>query len=493
MNNDNLNLYFDALRNDGFLFSRDEALMVINNNEPIKSKISSTRAVILLAAFVVFFLLTSYVLWNIYHPDSARQGLKNSAAARISNLSTETLRSPNSTSPEMPDQNNFNAPLIKDQSPDNRHATPINPLQTKALNNKGLLPFISMSSDIPENKHSEIIPSSSNNSGDISSLIANSIIPQQKNYFAIYPPPLSANVADGDFRIPDMSNWKMFVGSNSCSSTENMKVKREASKNFEEESFNPIKLMICTPDEYAQLGIHATKSGIFIVIGSNFINCYNRHALYSNYVISGMVTAPLPDLVTDEDGTRIRSYTIDDHMINLIKDSVKKLSTIAEFDPIKVVMSTMNTLIPVFIQNDLDTSQGIHTSNIIAWYNPENMIFKSLISNDLKNKMLNGNYGRAAKSEKQPVDPGIWSDFKVYPNPACIEFKLAFKLTDNKILKINLFDIHGRIVKILKPERLEAKGDLNYEFNIGELNAGIYVLAVQSSTGEMWSQRIIKQ
>ena len=124
--------------------------------------------------------------------------------------------------------------------------------------------------------------------------------------------------------------------------------------------------------------------------------------------------------------------------------------------------------------------------------------------------MLNGNYGRVTQSEQQAPgastiavekanrdmasgDLTIWSDFKVYPNPVCVEFNLAFKLTDNKIVKINLFDIHGRMVKILKPERLEAMGDLNYEFNISELPAGMYILAVESSAGELWTQRIIKQ
>lgn len=81
-------------------------------------------------------------------------------------------------------------------------------------------------------------------------------------------------------------------------------------------------------------------------------------------------------------------------------------------------------------------------------------------------------------------------DPKVYPNPAIETFNLAFTLNESEDLIITISDIHGRIVKELYNGNGNA-GENIFSFNKANLNAGTYILSVQTPNKNITHEKII--
>lgn len=482
MKTDNLNPFFDEMRKSGFLFSSEDAVLVMINNQSVKNNAVKTRIVVSLAVFLVAISLFVFIYMKMNHTPAlstiSQKVVQNKPA--IQNKVDQVSRDIIMPGPHniMPDKNNF--------IPGNANAF------------------------AKKDSSQEIVNQNT----------ASIYLPGVNNFFSIIPSPLVVKTGSVDFRIPDMSDWSVYTGLQSCSSEEDKVNSDLGSQRFGTERLDSVKLIVCTDEEYAKLGIHKTKSGIFIQFGENFIVCYNRHAMYSSKSITGNMAAPLPVLVTDDYGVKVRSYMFTEPGIAMRKASLSKQypsasKEISDFSPSQVLMTTINTLIPVLVVNKQDTSHGVHSSNIIVWYDPEGFIFRGLVPEDLKAKLLNNNaapsssiklvkaqndsalnnivYQQGNSSVKLLTVENLWSEFQLYPNPVCIEFNLSFNLNDNKNLKVNLFDISGRLVKTLHPESLFPKGKTDFKFNLSGLKTGMYIIAVEASTGEIWTQRLIKQ
>jgi len=71
--------------------------------------------------------------------------------------------------------------------------------------------------------------------------------------------------------------------------------------------------------------------------------------------------------------------------------------------------------------------------------------------------------------------------FNVYPNPSYSLATIYFSLSGTENVSIRIFDIAGRLVKVLSEKSLE-KGSHQIEWNVKETNAGIYFLKLETGT-----------
>lgn len=67
-------------------------------------------------------------------------------------------------------------------------------------------------------------------------------------------------------------------------------------------------------------------------------------------------------------------------------------------------------------------------------------------------------------------------DFMVYPNPVIDKFNIKFYLTESKLLEIELFDVQGKLVKILVPKASFSGAFLrSFELQKG-MAPGVYII-----------------
>jgi hypothetical protein len=271
----------------------------------------------------------------------------------------------------------------------------------------------------------------------------------------------------------------------------------------------PVKLLTLTEDEYVKLGINKTNEGVFVKYGDVSIGYGRKGTLIRDYSsgkhIEKLTLAfPIPVMVTDKTGKHPRSYRLDPEKIESIKNALLQNSTGAAHDsimnlsPSKILLTSLNTLVPVLIMNDKDTTKGNWPSDLIFWYDPLDPMLKTKLDDNLKQKMLVDYSKDNISMEIKPFSKeGVysnavtWSDFKVFPNPAVNVFNLTFNMLEDKRIKINMYDITGKLVKNLQSEMLVKKGDCKFSFDISSLTQGIYILAVQTPEGENWTQRVV--
>jgi hypothetical protein len=82
-------------------------------------------------------------------------------------------------------------------------------------------------------------------------------------------------------------------------------------------------------------------------------------------------------------------------------------------------------------------------------------------------------------------------EFRIYPNPSSSEINIEFMLDEPEKIEIGLFDINGRLIRILANEHLSA-GYRNQTVSLTSLNLkpGIYLIYVQTEN-EVSTQKII--
>jgi hypothetical protein len=309
------------------------------------------------------------------------------------------------------------------------------------------------------------------------------------------------------FEIPDMKEWA------ACYSVLKVETPQELPQMPAIPNLEPIKPIVLNEKDYPKLGIYKTSTGTFIDLGC-IAYCCNRHATFIKPFALGTLTGPLPTLITDENGKNFRVYAFSEEKQKAMKEQLiangASKNNVDEMATADILKASMNSLVPVLVKNDADTSHGNMHNNIILWYNGDDNMFTARLSEALKDRMIKPGQCDVKLDVKDNVAMGrfelkpniasrpntgvcTWTDFKIYPNPISDNFTLYFKLTDDKKLKVNLYDITGRLVKMLQPETSYAKGPYSNSFNIGGLTEGIYILAVQSADGETWTQRVIRK
>ena len=70
-------------------------------------------------------------------------------------------------------------------------------------------------------------------------------------------------------------------------------------------------------------------------------------------------------------------------------------------------------------------------------------------------------------------------------------FEYDFHLENEGVVSIQLFDIQGRLIKILYEDYIK-KGDNRVSFNVSHLNAGTYILTVDNTQEKLFTKKIIK-
>ncbi len=87
-----------------------------------------------------------------------------------------------------------------------------------------------------------------------------------------------------------------------------------------------------------------------------------------------------------------------------------------------------------------------------------------------------------AASEALSLDENSLNSVRLFPNPTSQFFKL------NKLVsEVEVFDLTGKQVKYFK-----GTFDQNHEFNIGDLNTGVYVLRVFDGNGQTMTSKLVK-
>ncbi|HET6767026.1 MAG TPA: T9SS type A sorting domain-containing protein, partial [Chitinophagaceae bacterium] len=94
-----------------------------------------------------------------------------------------------------------------------------------------------------------------------------------------------------------------------------------------------------------------------------------------------------------------------------------------------------------------------------------------------------------------PVRPVIFDDdiqWQVYPNPSKGEYKLLYNLTQNEKMNIQLYDVHGRLVKEMKLNGNGFVEQATIDLRGVKFAPGVYLLKAESA-GRKYNIRLIKQ
>ena len=83
------------------------------------------------------------------------------------------------------------------------------------------------------------------------------------------------------------------------------------------------------------------------------------------------------------------------------------------------------------------------------------------------------------------------SQMKLYPNPVNDKVTFEFSLNKPSTIKVNVFDITGRMVKYYDLG-IQNAGNNKSNLNLSELSAGTYILQLQTKEGS-FSKKFIKR
>jgi hypothetical protein len=81
---------------------------------------------------------------------------------------------------------------------------------------------------------------------------------------------------------------------------------------------------------------------------------------------------------------------------------------------------------------------------------------------------------------------------KVFPNPSMDQISVSFVAEKSELMSFKLYDIQGRLVKIILKD-LTKKGENLFSFSTQPLPAGTYILRIESASGMVHQQKIIRQ
>lgn len=84
------------------------------------------------------------------------------------------------------------------------------------------------------------------------------------------------------------------------------------------------------------------------------------------------------------------------------------------------------------------------------------------------------------------------SDVTVYPNPSADQFEITFSTGLTEQVDFALYDLQGRLVKLLLRERVKP-GVNRFSFDAAPLSAGVYVLRISGSSGLIATRQIVRR
>ncbi len=162
----------------------------------------------------------------------------------------------------------------------------------------------------------------------------------------------------------------------------------------------------------------------------------------------------------------------------------------------------INKLIPVAI--DLDKTDDIEF-DYIFWFDPTADIINKLpedVQARLEPELLalseTSSICEAAAIAGEDSYLDVWracsgsiENLKVYPNPTSGKVNLNYELIDKRNVTVSLHDMFGNKIKTLQNSAATNMGEINKEFVLDGLEAGMYLIVVQTDKDEQAVQRVI--
>lgn len=163
----------------------------------------------------------------------------------------------------------------------------------------------------------------------------------------------------------------------------------------------------------------------------------------------------------------------------------------------------INKLIPVVVPTGKADENG-ETVSFIFWYDPKPEFLEILPAEEreeLKRELNileeSEEICEAAAIAGEDAYLDIWRScsgsidrFSVYPNPATTKLNVKYALGDGGKVTIALHDLFGAGVRELAAQN-QAAGEHSLSFNIDGIAPGIYLVVVQTQSGEQAVQRVI--
>ena len=89
------------------------------------------------------------------------------------------------------------------------------------------------------------------------------------------------------------------------------------------------------------------------------------------------------------------------------------------------------------------------------------------------------------------ITPPMQLEVKVSPNPSCGQITLSYNLENTMPVRIDLFDITGKIVKTLSNQGKQYAGKYNVSYNISDLPNGIYMATLSTDENKVSAKIIL--
>ena len=80
---------------------------------------------------------------------------------------------------------------------------------------------------------------------------------------------------------------------------------------------------------------------------------------------------------------------------------------------------------------------------------------------------------------------------RIYPNPFVSDFYILFELNNRENTTIQLYDLKGSLIRVIHDGVLNA-GMHKLRRNFEDLNSGIYLLKINTSSGLSKTEKLIK-
>lgn len=174
------------------------------------------------------------------------------------------------------------------------------------------------------------------------------------------------------------------------------------------------------------------------------------------------------------------------------------------------ILDRINTFIPIRIRTGVeytkeDSLAKRHRPDLILWFEPIPQFIK-MLPKELRNKIQN----EYAQISKQPEKSETTTssnceyfevcrstlksatDVIIFPNPALETTNMKFILKAETSLRVNLYDISGRLVKELKSFSKFSPGQHQLRLDLNGITEGMYLIVLESDKGETNIQRLVK-
>jgi len=244
----------------------------------------------------------------------------------------------------------------------------------------------------------------------------------------------------------------------------------------------------CTTNDWIKGPVLPGKSGIvsFRYDGNrtgNFTKCadvYLTNGEQYLITICGRVLAPDEMADPNDQGSECGCNKVITKKTDMEKaDSNAKISS-----KVLVGKRDSQTSIPSAMTKKLRIDTVLAKTNALATDIKSNSLASKTVLESLSGKTVTD-----AVSSKTGFDA---ESFKLYPNPSVDVVYIHCRFLDDLPLEIDLYDISGKLVKNLVTETTLQKGDYTWNFNIADIKQGVYMVAVRSREGIVWSQRLVK-